>query len=300
LKEGFIKSFDKEDIYRYLWDDVKNPKGVVQIFHGMAEHAKRYDDFAKFLNKNGFIVFADDHRGHGQTAKGVENLGKYHGKDIVWDTILDEMYFSRLLKEQYKLPLYVFAHSYGSFICQAYIEKCKYYDKAIICGSACMKNSFSVFLARQIAKITIRHKGKDAPAKLIEKLSFGAYDKKTKNGSWLNSDDSEVEKYYKDEYCGQTMSAKFYLSFFSMFQWLYKPEFLREINPNKPIYLIAGKDDYVGNKGKLVQKLFKMYANLDIKGLKMSLYEGARHEILNEKIKQKVYNDVLNFINEKV
>jgi len=73
MKEGFIKSFDGYEVYRYLWDDVEKPIGIVQIFHGMAEHAKRYEDFALFLNKNGYIVFADDHRGHGKTAKGEEN-----------------------------------------------------------------------------------------------------------------------------------------------------------------------------------------------------------------------------------
>ena len=50
MKERIIESFDGNKIYCYLWDNVKNPVGVVQIFHGMAEHATRYDEFAKFLN----------------------------------------------------------------------------------------------------------------------------------------------------------------------------------------------------------------------------------------------------------
>ena len=82
MKERVIESFDGNKICCYLWDNVKNPIGVVQIFHGMAEHATRYDEFAKFLNKNGYIVFADDHRGHGKTAGSVENIGQYEGGNI--------------------------------------------------------------------------------------------------------------------------------------------------------------------------------------------------------------------------
>jgi len=296
MKEGFIKSFDGYEVYRYLWDDVEKPIGIVQIFHGMAEHAKRYEDFALFLNKNGYIVFADDHRGHGKTAKGEENLGKYDRPGLVYDTMMDEIYFSRLLVEKYKLPLYAFGHSYGSFICQAYIQKCSYYTKAIMCGSALMKKRFDIKLGKFVAKMTIKHKGPYAPAKLIAKMSFGSYNKKFKTGSWLSTNDESNLKYKEDPLCGYTMSAKFYLDFFTMFDWLYNPAFLKRIDKNKPIYIIAGKDDPVGNMGKSVKKLFELYMHLGIEDVKMNLYEGCRHEILNEPIKDKVYNDILSFI----
>jgi len=296
MKEGFLKSFDDSEIYYYLWDDVEKPKGVVQIFHGMAEHAKRYEDFAKFLNENGYIVFADDHRAHGKTVKSEKELGKYKGTDVYWDTVLDEVFFSKKLVEEYKLPLYVFGHSYGSFLCQGYIEKTAIYEKAILCGSACYKGDFAIKFAKIISKITARHKGPDAPAKMIAKLSFGSYDKKLNGGSWLNTDEAEVKKYYLDKYCGYTLSARFYSDFFSAFNLIYKPYFLKKIKKSKPILLISGKDDMVGNRGKSVQKLFKMYMNLDIKDVEIKLYQNARHEILNEPIKKQVYNDVLNFI----
>ena len=96
MDQGFIKSYDNEKIYLYAWKDVKNPKGIVQIFHGMAEHAKRYDDFAKFLNSQGYLVFADDHRGHGLTAGDSENVGKYKpSSNIFYDTLLDELFISK-------------------------------------------------------------------------------------------------------------------------------------------------------------------------------------------------------------
>lgn len=298
MKEGFVKSFDDTIIYRYLWDDVENPKGVVQIFHGMSEHAKRYEDLALFLNKNGYIVFANDLRGHGKTALDLDNLGTYQGIDIVWDTIMDEIFFTRELKEEYNLPVHILGHSYGSFIALAYIQKCKLYSKAILCSSALLKDRLSVKLAKNIAKITYKNKGSDAPAVLIDKLTFGSYDKKVKGGSWLNSSNDLAAKYYEDPYCGFIMSAKFYLNFFSMFDWIYKPNFIDNLDKEKPIYLIGGKEDPFSKNGKLVQKLFKYFVQQDIKHVKMNLYTGARHEILQEPTKDKVYKNILKFLNK--
>ena len=295
MEKGFFESFDKTKIYFYEWNDVTSPKGVVQIIHGMAEHAGRYEDFAKALNNAGFIVFADDHRAHGMTA-GEENLGKYDGVDLFEDTLQDEIYISKKLIEKYSLPLFVFGHSYGSFLTQAYIEKCKLYSKAIICGSALMKNRFDVKLGRLIAKITMDKKGKDAPAKLIEKINFGGYNKKVKSGSWLNTDENEVKKYFADKFCGKPFSAKFYVDFFSAFDRIYKDDYVELIDKNKPLLIISGKDDPVGSMGKSVVDLYKFYISLDIKDVSLKLYNGARHEILNEPIKKQVYSDIIEFL----
>ena len=299
MKQGYFEIIDKEKIFIYVWDNVENPKGVVQIFHGMAEHAGRYENFAKFLNKNGYIVVADDHRGHGKTAGEPENVGKYNlDSNILYDTLIDELRLSKSLVKEYKLPLYVFGHSYGSFICQAYIEKGAYYKKAIICGSALMKDRLDVKMGKLIALITQKHKGKNAPAKLVAKLSFGKYDKQVKTGSWLNTDNDEVKKYYADPYCGITMSAKFYVDFFRTFDWIYKKDHMNKINKSKPILLISGKDDPVGSMGKSVNNLYKFYKGYDL-DVEMKLYKNARHEILNEPIKQTVYNDILKFIEKE-
>lgn len=294
MKNLYIKSFDGEKIYCYIWDNVKNPKGVVQIFHGMAEHAKRYEDFAKFLNKQGYIVFADDHRGHGKTAK--DKLGTYKGKDIFFDTLRDEIFFSNLLKKKYKLPLYIFGHSYGSFIAQEYITLCRLYDKAIICGSAFMKGradvKFGLMLAWQL-KMFAGHK----PAKLIEKINFSSYQKLVKKGSWLNSNDKEVKKYYADKFNGYALSNKFYFNMFNAFRHIYKKSAIKNISKSKPIFLIAGENDPVGNMSKSVKDLYKFYKSIGLKNVKIKIYKNARHEILNEpKIKSTVYKDVSNFI----
>jgi len=174
MEEKFIESFDGNKIYCCEWNDVENPVGVVQIIHGMAEYVKRYDDFARFLNKHGFIVFGDDHRAHGKTAGSIENIGKYEGGNLFFDTVQDEVLFSKMLKEKYNLPLFVFGHSYGSFITQRYIESCDLYERAILSGSAYMKKRADVKLGLLVAKLTAKFKGNNAPARLIEQMSFNA------------------------------------------------------------------------------------------------------------------------------
>lgn len=298
MREGYIKSFDNAKIYRYAWDEVKKPKGVVLILHDMSEHAKRYEDFASFLNNNGYIVYANDLRAHGKSALGIDNLGKYDGANVVWDTIMDAVYFTRRLKDKYKLPVYVIGQGYGSFIALAYMQKCKLYSKVVLSGSSFLKNSLYIKLGKHIADFTLKNKGKDAPAYFLDKKSFGKFDKKVKNGSWLNSDNNVVSSYYEDPLCGFIASAKFYFDFLHIFDWLYSPAFMENIDKDKPVYLIGGKEDLFSKNGKLVQKLFKFLAHNDIHSLQMNLYENARHEVLNEKNKTKIYKDILKFLDK--
>ncbi len=297
MKTGFLESFDGRKIWVYVWDNVKEPKGIVQIFHGMAEHAGRYEEFAKFLNKNGYIAVANDQRAFGKTAGGLENLGKYDGSNIFFDSMHDGMSLSKKLRTEYNLPIFLFGHSYGSFLAQGVIELATPPAGVILCGSSYMHGRADIFFGKRVAKLTMKRKGPDAPAKLIEKMSFGKYDKQVKSGSWLNTDENEVKKYYADDLCGKTCSAKFYYAFFKSFDRIYSKKNYRRIKKNLPIYLISGKCDPVGNMGKGVHKLFKFYNHIEC-NVKMKLYDNARHEILNEPIKQTVYEDVLNFLNE--
>ena len=124
MKPEKFTSFDNTILQCYLWNDVKTPKGVVQISHGMAEHARRYDAFAQFLNANGYIVFADDHRAHGMTSTKQSKKGVYgyHKGDIYNDTVRDQVAITAHLKERFGLPVVYLGHSYGSMVGQRYIE----------------------------------------------------------------------------------------------------------------------------------------------------------------------------------
>jgi len=303
MKNEKFTSFDGTVIQCYLWDDVRNPRAVVQISHGMAEHARRYDDFAQFLNKNGIIVFADDHRAHGMTSTKASKKGiqGYHKGNIYMDTVRDEMTITSHLKERFGLPVIYLGHSYGSMVGQRYIEMCKEHTGTILSGSAMMKGAL---LNTGAAIIGAQYKlfGGEKVGNLANNLSFGSYNKPFKKEgipyAWLSRDKEQVRKYIVDEQCGQVMSTAFFKWFFAGLKTSYKKDNLAQIDKNKPIAIFSGDKDPVGGSGKLVKKLYEQYKNLGVKDVSIKLYPDARHEILNEINNQEVYADILARIEE--
>lgn len=298
MKTEKFTSFDGTVLQCYLWNEVRAPKGVVQISHGMAEHARRYDNFAQFLNKNGYIVFADDHRAHGQTstkqsAKGVKG---YHKGDIYNDTVKDEIAITKYLKDKFNLPVVYLGHSYGSMLGQRYIELDNDSCGAVLSGSAMMKGGL-LGAGAAIANMQYKLLGGEKKGVLLDKMSFGAYNKPFKadktDFAWLSRDKEQVKKYIFDEQCGYVMSIAFFKYFLNGLKASYLPENQKGINLDKPIAIFSGAEDPVGGKGKLVTALYDMYKGLGVKNVSIKLYPEARHEILNEINNADVYKDFL-------
>lgn len=292
MKTIKLKGYNNFELVGYVWDKVEEPKGVVQIIHGMQEHAKRYDNFAKFLNTQGLIVFASDLRGHGQTAI-LNNLPfGYSDGDIYMEIVNDQIIITDFLKEKYNLPITIFGHSFGSFIAQRYMVENGFKIKNIvICGST-YTNSMIYKLGYNVAKICKFFGGKKRKAKLIEKLSIKGYGKKFKNRNWLSRDEENWTKYLSDELCGKTFPNNFYYSFFKNARKNYKN--LKNIPYYLPILLIGGTNDPVSGKNGLI-KLFFTYGKA-MKKVYLKSYLDARHELLNEINKDEVYEDVAGFI----
>ncbi len=272
-----FKSFDGKKIYVREWLDAENPKGIVQIVHGMTEHGARYDAFARFLNENGYLVVADDHRGHGETDK--DSLGYCKG-DMFADTVRDEGCITDYYRAQYpELKYFVFGFSYGSFLTQSYIGK--YGDKidGAVIGGSNYKKDFEVYLGSFVARCGKEKK----PAKLIEKLSFGKYSKQFEDGEWLSSDAENNARYHGDPFCGFICSNRFYADFFRGLKKLYTRRYIKGLNKNLPLLLIAGAEDPVGDMGKGMEKLCMFYLKkAKMKSVKLVLFPDSRHEFLNE------------------
>lgn len=300
----FIEGEDCKEIFIYCWNNVKEPKGVIQLFHGMAEHAGRYSRFAAYLNNKGYIVYADDHRGHGKTAGSIEELG-YIGDDGFNRIVEDEHIITRMVQEKHDgLPIIVFGHSFGSFLAQEYIIRFgSEIRAAVICGSAA-RTGPEVVVGRLLASLQKGIFGHRRKAKLIERLSFGTYNKRIKDSistfAWLSRDDSEVKKYEEDILCGTVFSAGFYYYLFKAFSKLYIKDRLLQIPKNLPILLIAGEEDPVGGYGKLVKKLKEIYDCIGIKDVQLKLYSGGRHEILNEVNREEIFSDIEKWLSDIV
>ncbi|PKK95851.1 MAG: hypothetical protein CVV59_01610 [Tenericutes bacterium HGW-Tenericutes-4] len=288
-------SFDDYKLHAYELTDDKPKKAVVQIIHGMGEHAGRYESFANFLVNQGFVVFMSDHRAHGKTAETLKDIGVY-ADDIFYDTVRDQIFISEYLLEKYKLPLIVIGHSFGSFIAQRYNQLYEKHQALVLIGSSYLKNDFSIMLASIISNLGTKIRGKDAPAKLINALTFKRYNKQFVDKHWLTSDRNEQQKQKLDRYCNRVFSYNFYKSFFTGIMHIYKTKNVAKIINTIPILILSGQKDALNKNGSLIQKLKTFYKEVGVNKVELKIYEKARHEVLNEVVKQKVYEDVLTFI----
>lgn len=295
MKEIKFNARDGKILMCSLWDNVPHPVGVVQIIHGMDEHVMRYDRFAIFLNKHGYIVFGDDHRAHGRTAGVVTNIGKTNGeRDLFTATVDDEIEITKYLRRKYKLPVLLFGHSYGSFITQRIIQEAN-----LAAAGACLSGSAKYPLAllapmATTAFIGMKLFGPDAPARFLE--YFSPIRGRTMRGdSRLTRDTVQVAAHDADPMRAQYFSYGFY---YSLFKNLIKLS--GYANPELPMLIISGGRDMVSLNGRFANSLYRMYRAGGVENLTFIIYPGARHELLMETNFAQVQRDVLKFFNSVV
>ena len=281
-------------------------KGHIHLLHGMAEHQKRYEGFATLLTEAGYYVSSHDHRGHGDTA---ELNGQLYGY------FADEDGFTRVVQDVDEVlqavqaqigahPITLFGHSMGSFIARRYTQL--YSEKlarAIYCGTG--TTTLLHMAGAQLATLLVKTKGAKTPSHLMNNLSFGSFNKGIKNAltdfDWLCSDEKEVKKYIDDPQCGFVSTNQFFVDLTSGLVEIAKQKEIARIRKDIPILLIAGSDDPVGNYGKGIYQVANSLTKAGIENVSVYLFEEMRHEILNEKNKQQVYDVVTRWIeNERL
>jgi alpha-beta hydrolase superfamily lysophospholipase len=316
LKEIFSMKINKRNIE---FDSIKNEakiraivvepesnnevKAILQIAHGMAEHSGRYLDFAYFMAKNGFAVYMDDHIGHGASMID-ENAKGYFGSCGYLEMVADLSKLSKIARSEHKnKPLIVMGHSMGSFLIREYIAK---YNKenlhaAILIGTSAGSSSITMKSGILLAKTLIAFKGKRSYLKVLEQLATGSYNKSFKpyrtDFDWLSRDEKQVDLYIKDPLCGFMFTASAYLELIKLLHNINLNSWYEKVDKNLPILLLCGDKDPVGDFSKGVVKIYNKLKSSNHK-VNLKIYEGARHELLNETNKDIVYNDILNFINE--
>lgn len=296
-----LSSNNVSNLAYYLYE-VENPIGVVQITHGMCEYIKRYEHFINFLNENGYAVIAHDHLGHGYTGDLNNDFGYFSKKKGYKVLVEDLNIISKFAKEIYpNIQLILFGHSMGSFITRCYLTKySNNINGVVICGTG-GKVPF-ISLGVKLAKIIKLFKGERHISKFIYKMSTGNFNKKHKEGpkgngvEWLTRDVDVQYAYLNDKYCKIKFTTSAYVDLFSLFAICNKKSWYKKFDI--PIYLISGDKDPVGNNGKGVTQVYKNLSKKNETYIK--LYKDDRHEILNELNQDEVYNDILNFIKQKV
>lgn len=285
------------DVFGYAFK-VEEPKENIIILTGMEEHAARYKDFAKFLNKQKFNVFVFDHFGQGLTAEG-NNVDYGIVPKNFFNEFIEVIYSFVLELKKENLRINIIAHSMGSFMLQRYLQLySESIDKAVIIGSN--GPDFSFKAGNVLAKLTVCKRNFNKKAKFFNNVAFGGYAKKIKNREtkldWLSYNKENVQTYIADPKCGYMSTMGFYKYFMAALARLHKAKFIKNIDKNIPVLLVAGVDDPVGKMGKGVVKLANLYKKAGLNNVITRIIPNMRHEILNEDKHQLVYEDIFAFL----
>jgi alpha-beta hydrolase superfamily lysophospholipase len=302
-----VKASDGSDIAVRSWlpENRESVSAVVQIAHGMAEHSLRYNWFAEKLNEAGFAVYAGDHRGHGETAGSEEKLGHF-ADESGWDLVVSDMksLTDMAVERHGDTPVFLFGHSMGSFLSRDYIALHGSGLKgAILSGTAGdpgVLGRMGLILARGLVMLN----GGGKPSPLMDKLSFGSYNKAFSPVrtpfDWLSSINDQVDLYIKDPLCGFVCTSKFYTDLIGGLIKINSMDHIEKTPKSLPVFLFAGANDPVGNFGKGVEKTRDAFRDAGIADLTMNLYEGGRHEMLNEVNREEVASDVVSWIKARI
>jgi alpha-beta hydrolase superfamily lysophospholipase len=279
-QSSFVSSADGTEVAVYVWTDVDEPRGAVQIAHGLAEHAARYDRFAAALNQAGFLAFATDHRGHGRT--GQEHLG--HFGPVGFDGLIADVveYGAGIAADHPGLPLFLFGHSMGSFASQSVlIDHSDRYTGVVLSGSTAL----DVIVAGLSQS--------EGPVGL-EAFNVG-FEHRT-GYEWLSRDEAEVDAYVADPWCGFDLPDETMPALFAPAGRLADPAVLAGIRSDLPILIASGSDDPLAGGGQLVELLAQRYRDAGLTDVTVTVYPGARHEILNETNRDAVTDDVIGWL----
>lgn len=306
-KEEF--TFDSRDgiskIHAVRWIPEGEIVCILQIVHGMAEYMERYEEVAQYFAERGILVTGEDHLGHGKSVAEDGTYGYFCKRDPATVIVRDVHRLKKMTQQAYPgIPYVILGHSLGSYMLRNYLFRYGTgIQGAILCGTGSMPQT-TISGAKILAKIQEIVLGGKHVAKLLDKMAFGAHNKRIENArtgkDWLCSDENIVEIYNEDPLCGFTFTVNGFQTMFEIITRLNKEENLSKMPKNLPVYFIAGEEDPVGDYGEGVKKAYHDFENAGMENLSIKLYPGDRHEILNEKDREQVYEDVYSFIMDRV
>lgn len=280
-------------IYSVSWSG-ENPKALLVVAHGMAEHSARYESFARYFAEKGYAVYLNDHAGHGKSARIKGHFADENG----WESVVKDIgaLMDEAQGEHPGLPVILMGHSMGSFLSRSFISRQgSRLTGCILCGT--MGKNPGVAFGKALASLQCQLKGPLSKGTFLDKLAMGGYNKGIANPvnqfAWLSTVEQVCREYAEDEYCGFVFTAAGYRDLFTGISQISSKKWAQAVPKELPIYLVAGDKDPVGNYGKGPAQVEKMLLEAGCKNVKLHLYAGMRHELLNEACRQTVMEDLL-------
>lgn len=312
MKSSTFTFKDKDDIeiFVYKWEPEIPPKGVVQIVHGLAEHAKRYTRVAEALCNDGYMCYANDARGHGRTAGDLTEKTLAGNAGVLgpngWRGVVNDLHeLTDIIKKEHPdIPLFLIGHSWGAMLTQDYIQDWGNEIKGcILSGTNGKVRALVVKAGKLLLKSEIKKRGPTEPSQKMYDMNFKSnnHDWDNEEGAtgfeWLSRDKEEVQKYIDDPWCGFVSPANLWLEFLYGFEKIYDSKQEQNIPKDLPIYFISGSLCVIGNKTKWVMDMINRLKKYGIKDVTYKFYQDARHEIFNEINRDEVFKDVIIWLN---
>lgn len=288
---------------RYVPDDVEDIRCVVQIVHGMAEYIERYEEFAEFLTARGCVVTGEDHMGHGKSVGKAGLHGYFCEQDPATVLVRDVHRLKKSTQALYpNVPYVIMGHSMGSFIVRNYMFRYGTGITAAIIMGTGMQPPAVLAASKIAAGIQKVFCGPEHVSRLIDKLAFGNYNKEIPNPrtpfDWLSRDGERVDKYIADPLCGFVFTVNGFSTLFELISRLHDPRNLERIPAKLPVLMISGDADPVGDYGKGVRKAYDSLRGVGVENIRLKLYDGGRHELLNEINREEVMKDIFGWLEE--
>ena len=271
-------------------------KGILQIVHGMVEYIGRYADFAQYMASEGWKVVGHDHLGHGESVVSYDEWG-YFGEEPS-KLLVEDMHTLRTMTQEEGKPYYILGHSMGSYLLRKYlIGHGQGLSGAIVMGTGFVPaatTKLGITLAHLEARLHGWHHRSNGLQALSYSKPYREYDLSGRDSSrsWLTRDRAIVESYNGDAKCTFLFTDNGYLGLFEAVRDSCSAEGIGAIPKDLPVLLISGDRDPVGDMGEGVRKVYALYQKAGIRDVTLKLYEGARHEVLNEINRAVVYSDI--------
>lgn len=277
--------------------ETEHPKGYVQIVHGMEEHQERYEPFAQRLTAAGYTVISSDMRGHGETAP----VRGYFGERKGWCYLIgDQMRITAYIRRRFHTEqVILFAHSMGTIIARNLLQsQSGRYEKVILSGYPCYNPGvdFGIFLTEILKKC----RGGEYNSRFIQKLAVGAFNKKIPNHKtdvdWISANEENVQAFLEDPYCGHGFRVAGFNDLFRLVRNMNKVERYQDVREDLEILALRGEEDPCTGGEKGSAHSLSVLREAGFRNIQSICYPGMRHEILNEKNNEKVFEDILGFL----
>ena len=303
---------DGVDLFTYCWLPAENPKNdqpkaVVQIAHGLAEHAARYARLAEALNAAGYAVYANDHRGHGRTVKSAGDLGWFAERDG-WRKCVDDLWqLNRHIAAAHPgLPIVLLGHSMGSTLAEQFMGDPDRGDAlaGVALSGANGKPTALAKIGGVITRAERLRLGARGKSKLVQSLTFDAFNKNFAPArtafDWLSRDPAEVDKYVADPLCGFSATVQLWRDLLEGWAAVSRAAHRNRVPKSLPLYLIAGGRDPVSGNTRQLGPWMAEYRAAGQVNLTHKFYPGARHELFNETNRDEVTRDLIGWLDQVV